>query len=345
HRHAHELPVAYAPGLHHAPEKEARAHGVGFIGGANPARERVLSGLAQRGLLGYVIGGPWRDAQLSSLCLAANVPAEQTAALYRQTAIVVNVFRDRHHFNRAGIEGRAMNPRVCEALACGALVISEPRADLERLVPELPTFCSEAEAATLIERFLADPAERLRVQRACAARLIEATYTQRLRSVMEIAFELPHGASAAPAKIPPTPLPLPAPVGESIPRQGERVVPFDDDWDDLGGIVRRASDGSLVIEAGGHRGPGVERGLTSRMRFDCVDLTFEACLEAGARLLAKVHQADRIDQASNSYHLLADERSAYLARHQHIFRQFDSPRLAWTRFRLAWSAGVLSLWR
>ena len=52
---------------------------------------------------------------------------KQTRAI---TAHLVNVFRDRHHFNRAGIQGRAMNPRVCEALACGALATSEPRDDL-----------------------------------------------------------------------------------------------------------------------------------------------------------------------------------------------------------------------
>ena len=64
-----------------------------------------------------------------------------------------------------------------------------------------------------------------------------------------------------------------------------------------------------------------------RTRFDAVDLNFEACLGAGACLLAKVHQAYPIDQTSNSYHLHVDERRAYLARHQHVFRQFESPRL------------------
>ena len=78
-----------------------------------------------------------------------------------------------------------MNPRICEALACGALVLSEPRDDLARVVPELPTFRTEAEAAALIEHFLADPADRCAVQRACAARLADATYSQRLRTVMD----------------------------------------------------------------------------------------------------------------------------------------------------------------
>ena len=122
------------------------------------ARIACWAALARRGLLDYVVGGPWQDARLGALCLSPNIPAEQTAALYRDTAIVINVFRDRHHYNRAGAKALAMNPRICEALACGALVISEPRDDLARLVPELPTFTSEAEAAALIERFLSDPA-------------------------------------------------------------------------------------------------------------------------------------------------------------------------------------------
>jgi hypothetical protein len=333
--------------LHCAPGAAEPAHRVGFIGGANPARESLLGGLARRGLLDYVVGGPWRDARLRVLCRADNVPAEQTAALYRDTAIVVNVFRDRHHFNRAGIDARAMNPRICEALACGALVISEPREDLARLVPELPTFRSEAEAATLIESFLGNPSERLRIQRACNARLADATYAERLRSVMDIAFELPKpsGLSVPEADPKQTPMPVAEPGGESIARERELVVPFDENWDDVGGVVRRAGDGSIVIEPGARRGPGAERGLTSRTHFDAVDLNFEAYLDSGACLLAKVHQSDPVDQTSNSYHLHIDERRAYLARHQHVFRQFESPRQVWTRFRLVCSGGVLSLFR
>jgi hypothetical protein len=345
HRHAHELPVAYAPALHQGAAEDERRHRVGFIGGANPSRERMLSGLARRGLLDYVVGGPWSEPNLGALCLAPNIPAERTAALYRDTTIVVNVFRDRHHYNRAGVQALAMNPRICEALACGALVISEPRADLARLVPELPTFTNEAEAAALIERFLADPAERLAVQRACAARLADATYAQRLRTVMDLAFETPSVRPPVPAALPiemPIELPRPAIERRDAPAH---AVTFDDDWDDVGSVLRRATDGTLVIDAGPLRGPGIERGLSSRRRFDAVDLSFEACLEPGACLLAKVHQADPIDQTSNSYHLHVDERRAYLARHHHVFRQLESPRLAWTRYRIVCRDGVLSLWR
>jgi hypothetical protein len=133
-----------------------------------------------------------------------------------------------------------------------------------------------------------------------------------------------------------------APVGTAVPGD---VVPFDADWDDLGDVVRAGAIGELVIDPGPRRGPGVERGLVGRARFDAVDLAFEACLEPGACLIAKLHQADRIDQSSNSYHLLADERRAYLARHQHVFRQIEPPRRGWVRFRLVRQHGLLSLWR
>ena len=343
HCNAHRLPVAYAPVLHHAPAQVGRRYRVGFIGGANPSRERLLAGLAVRGLLDYVVGGPWREASLGALCLSSNVPAERAAALYQDTAIVVNVFRDRHHYNCEGLVATAMNPRVCEAVACGALVLSEPRDQLLREVPELPTFRTEAEAAALIEHFLADTADRVRVQRACAERLIEATYSQRLKTAMEIALDAaPLALSSRPA---PTVAAVEPPPDPALPAPLERIVAFDADWDDLGGVVRPDDSGELVIDPGPRRGAGVERGLASRARFDAVDLSFEACLEPGACLIAKLHQADRIDQTTNSYHLLADERRAYLARHQHVFRQVEAPRLGWVRFRLVCQSGLLSLWR
>lgn len=123
------------------------------------------------------------------------------------------------------------------------------------------------------------------------------------------------------------------------------VEPFDDDWDNLGGVVRLGDGEELVIDPGLRKGPGYERGLVSRMSFDAVDLMFEACLSPGASLLAKVNQADHIDQTTNSYHLLAEERRAYLARHHHVFCHLDPPGAAWVRWRLKCHNGMLSLWR
>lgn len=158
---------------------------------------------------------------------------------------------------------------------------------------------------------------------------------------MDIAFDLPAGAETLRS----TPASVSATARESAPPEDDGAMPFDDDWDDVGSVVRIARDGTTVIDAAAHRGPGAERGLASRTRFDAVDLTFKACLGPGACLLAKVHQVERINQMSNSYHLYIDEQRAYLARHHHTFRQFESPRATWTQFRLVCADGALSLWR
>lgn len=183
HRNASYLPVCYDQHVHY-PGNEPRTYAVGFIGGGNPARDRVLGALARRDLLSYVVGGAWGDPDVNARCLARNIVPRETAALYRQTSIVVNIFRERHHFNREQIPATALNPRVYEALACGALVVSEWRPEVDTLVPELPTFRTEAECVALVADLLANPdrAESIRVQ--CAARLKPHTYAARLQAVL-----------------------------------------------------------------------------------------------------------------------------------------------------------------
>lgn len=177
------LPVCYDPHLHHD-STEPRTRGVGFIGGGNSTRDRYLSALADAELLDYVVGGSWADPHVQRRCLAFNIQAKQTALLYQQTRIVLNVFREQHHFNVRGIPATAMNPRIYEALACGALVVSEWRPELTERVPELPTFRAEQEAVSLIRNLLTDPALAESIRVACAARLAGDTYEARLRTVL-----------------------------------------------------------------------------------------------------------------------------------------------------------------
>ena len=123
HKNAHFLPVCYDPATYHY-HPGPREHRIGFVGGANPARERMLQELERRGLLSYAIGGPWRSPEVRRRSPSQNIPATETARLYQKTQIVVNVFRTEHHFNRDKISAVSMNPRIYEALACGALVVS-----------------------------------------------------------------------------------------------------------------------------------------------------------------------------------------------------------------------------
>lgn len=184
HEHVSYLPVCYDPVVHYPSADPAQRSAVGFIGGGNPTRDRYLGVLADQGLLTYVIGGPWSHAGVQQVCRSTNVPADQTSKLYRSTRIVLNVFRDRHHYNRTQTPATSLNPRIYEALACGALVVSEWRPEIETVVPELPTFHSVSECLETVTYLLSDPdaAERIRV--ACLARIQPHTYASRLSQVL-----------------------------------------------------------------------------------------------------------------------------------------------------------------
>ncbi len=213
HGNAHYLPAAWDPHRHADGDGGAeRRYQAGFIGGGNPTREATLLGLAREGLLSYVVGGPWRARELRALSLGTNVPPERTAALYRETQLVVNVFRDRHHYNRLRLPATSLNPRVYEALACGALVVSEDRPELDQVFPELPRFTDAPGLAAAVRGLLADSGRRRDLLAACRARLATHTYAERLRAALAAA--LPGRAVAAPVAAPPPEstrnLPLPA---------------------------------------------------------------------------------------------------------------------------------------
>ena len=338
HVNAFALPVCHDPLLHFDPGG-ARRWQVGFIGGHNAQRERLLLALAQADQLSYVVGGPWHSALLQSLSLGHNVPAERTAELYQQTQIVINVFRETHHFNARRTPATTMNPRIHEALACGALVISEPRAEIAQRLPGLPTFDSAEALQAHVTHFLADAQARQALQADCAALLRDQHYAQRLRHVIDQL--LPGARLPAPPPARPS-LMLPPQSAGASPRPWA-VLPFDADWDDLGGVASVQPDGQWQIQPGPARGTAAERGLVGRRLHHQVALDFEVNLRPGARLLAKLHQQDRLDQASNSYHLMADGSTAYLARHDRVLRPLALPAGRWLGLRLAWADGVLSL--
>ena len=125
---------------------------------------------------------------------------------------------------------------------------------------------------------------------------------------------------------------------------GQPVRVFDEDWDDFGAVASLEATGEIVIEPRGLRGPGAERGFASSARFDAVELAFEVRISASACFLAKIHQADRLEQTTNSYHLLCDERRAYIARHHHVFRHLELARDTWQHVRLSCVDGAISLY-
>lgn len=185
HRHvrASYLPACFDPVVHYANGTIPKFR-VGFVGGANPVRELYLSALAHMGLLDYLIGGPWYTPALHRLSQARVVTPVETAALYRQTEIVINVFRDKHHDNREGLPATALNPRIYEAVACGALVVSEWRPELATLAPSIPTFRSVQDCVACVDDFLAHPSLLQARAAACRAELAGHTYAARLETIL-----------------------------------------------------------------------------------------------------------------------------------------------------------------
>ena len=189
HKNAHYLPVAYDPHIY----KEnggRRNYLVGFIGGYNQTRESYLLQLLDAGLLSYVVGGPWKSSRLSKICLSGNIPAQETAHLYQQTRVVVNIFRDIHHYNRKKVAPYSLNPRIYEALACGALVVSESRPEISEIFSEIPTFNNPKQLVSELRELLSDQFSKTEIISRSRDALSNHTYAVRLGTAMKIALPI-----------------------------------------------------------------------------------------------------------------------------------------------------------
>ena len=278
--------------------------------------------LAEAGLLGYVVGGPWRAPALGKLCLAANIPADRTSDLYRQTEIVLNVFREVHHFNRQRVSAFSMNPRIYEALACGAAVVSERRTEIDQVFPELPQFSSPDALLAAVTRLLADQTHLARARAQCRQQLAGHSYSDRLKRVIRIAL----GADAEPH------------VSEMFP--GGPLVAG---WEDYGSIARLAEEGIVTLGKPRDERSGAETGLASHDSFTDVELSFDVRLSTDAWFVAKIHQQDRYDQTTNSYHIVLAPQHDYVAKHFTIFRPLSVKRGVWQRITLRWVRQTLEV--
>ena len=312
HRNASFLPVAYDPGLHF-PDDRVRDLAVGFVGGYNSVRERALVSLAEAGRLSYVVGGPWHSPLLQRLSLGVNLPPEQVAELYRRTRIVVNVFRETHHFNQQGIAPVSLNPRVYEALACGALVVSERRPEVS-LFPSLPTFTNAGELLQLVTELADNPARTKALLDPCRAALAGHSYADRLAKVLDLT---PGPFKAIPAEVP--------------------VLPSG--WLPVGGGVTSSVGDEITVVAG----ESEERGIVTEESFGGVRLSFDLRVDARCRFIAKVHQISRGDRSANSYHLLICSGRITVARHNRVLASAASSAREWQGIELQWLSGTLAV--
>ena len=159
-----------------------------------------------------------------------------------------------------------MNPRIYEALACGALVISEARPEIGERIPELPVFHSDEELLSCVTRYLSSPADLEATRQACLRRVTTDTYAGRLRSV--IATALGDVADAGPVAS--------AQTSEVDVRSQKLETGADDEWEICGPVGCREHEGTFELECLRPMAAGSERGLVTRRAHRNVTLAFEA---------------------------------------------------------------------
>lgn len=194
--HVTYLPLGYNPRLHKrwdiVPDHIA-AHDVVFVGTMYPGRARLLEAVDWTGRnLGLY--GSFRALTYQSPLWqhkrADVVPNVHAVALYHRAKIVLNLFRSEQFdddWNVIGehVSGESIGPRMIEAAACGAFMISEYRPEVAEVFGDnVPTFRTPAEAEALIAYYLDNPSERERLAARLPACVDGWSYTDRARSIV-----------------------------------------------------------------------------------------------------------------------------------------------------------------
>jgi glycosyltransferase involved in cell wall biosynthesis/ubiquinone/menaquinone biosynthesis C-methylase UbiE/Flp pilus assembly protein TadD len=171
----HWLPLACSRDLHALPPQE-RIYDIAYVGSLSDAsdrRRRLMEGLRAR-FPNSRIGRFW---------------PHEMARIYAQARIVVNA-----------CVNRDVNMRVFEALASGALLITDPAEGLEDLFEDgkhLVVYRRDEDLPDQVERYLADAGERERIAAAGRAEVLARhTYDHRIESMLETISKAP--AYAAP---------------------------------------------------------------------------------------------------------------------------------------------------
>jgi glycosyltransferase involved in cell wall biosynthesis len=193
------LPLGFAPSLHR-PGFGERAedfpqHDVVFVGNLYPSRQAFFEAVdwdalgIDLGIYG-VMATVAEDAPVRRWVRHDGVvPNPVAAALYTRSAVVLNLFRT-EQFGldwevRGHVRAEAVSPRMIEAAALGAFMVSEEREQVVQVFGELvPTFRSAEEMGEVIAHWLARPAERAAMARRLSGVVAEYSYAVRARQIV-----------------------------------------------------------------------------------------------------------------------------------------------------------------
>lgn len=167
---AEYIPHAYDPDRHY-PGSGPRDIDFSFVGSMFASRvaffERMFEALGEEWLSKHDIalgGQAWSNKRLDDSPLlnylghprAHAIDNEETANIYRQTKVGINVYRQEGESTHDG-EGWAMGPREVELAACGVPFLRDSRPESDEVFWMLPSFDSPEEAASQLKFYIRNP--------------------------------------------------------------------------------------------------------------------------------------------------------------------------------------------
>ena len=134
---------------------------IAFIGGPGPDRLAALPLLTHHNLKIWGLAEQWQSCHDLMRCVSSEpVYGLKKTKIYNAAAIVLNLEEHEKQLD-------AINPRICEALACGGFVLTNHTDDLEgagfRDGESIAWFKSQGEMAEKAVYYLANPEERKRI--------------------------------------------------------------------------------------------------------------------------------------------------------------------------------------
>jgi spore maturation protein CgeB len=167
------------------------AHDVVFVGTGFRERYRFFNAIDWTGInLGLY--GTWDPrlltAKLRPYLHNGPIANDRAVLLYRRARVGLNLYRTSQGWGPNApsiVRAESVNPRAYELAACGTFFLSDYRSESAEVFGDLvPMFRSPIEAAALIRKWLADDAGRARIASALPARVAEASWMHRTKTVL-----------------------------------------------------------------------------------------------------------------------------------------------------------------
>jgi spore maturation protein CgeB len=173
------------------PDPDPRHHrDLVFVGNSRRVRRPILNDLLPTSHDLAVWGKGWDGLIEPRYVVGSYLPNEEVRRAYSSAAIVLN-----DHWPDMQREGLISN-RIYDALACGALVLSDYLPELhDRFPGAIATYTTSEELRELVDRFLAHPEERAAINRSGRQLVLGGhTFAHRVDELLRLVLPALRGA-------------------------------------------------------------------------------------------------------------------------------------------------------